>query len=70
MSSKQAAPNQGKQVQCYMDIKIGPRFAGRIVFEVRASTWMDDDAWMRRTMIACVPPPLPHPTTPTLCLDQ
>ncbi len=29
------APNQGKQVQCYMDIKIGPRFAGRLVFEVR-----------------------------------
>lgn len=62
MSSKQAAPNQGKQVQCYMDIKIGPRFAGRIVFEVRASTWMDDVAWMRRTMIA-MPVSLPLATS-------
>lgn len=34
---KRVAPNQGKQVQCYMDIKIGPRFAGRMVFEVRAT---------------------------------
>lgn len=24
-----------KNVYCFMDIKIGPRFAGRIVFEVR-----------------------------------
>lgn len=32
---KKVAPNQGRQVQCYMDIKIGPRFAGRMVFEVR-----------------------------------
>jgi hypothetical protein len=36
MSDKRMTPNQGKQVQCYMDIKIGPRFAGRMVFEVRA----------------------------------
>lgn len=28
-------PSMEKKVQCYMDIKIGPRFAGRMVFEVR-----------------------------------
>ena len=69
------APNQGKQVQCYMDIKIGPRFAGRMVFEVRKCVcivcmrtgvegWRGGGDDLLSCMPSCCPPRTPPLTLP------